>query len=236
MADALEHQHIPYQLGPGAGNAILVPADQIGQARMLLARNGLPTGGTSATKSSTAATGCWRRFHNTLRRPAHWRANSPAPSRPSTACAAPAFTWCCPARAVRPHPAGLRRPPCCWVSAATSGSTARRCRRSSTWSPPRCPVCARRTSQSPTPAARCWRAPGPLATGSAMTEDEMPHHGAASGPCGRGHAAATLGAGHVLRPRRRSRWTSTGCRRRRSATTRTDKWCAARKAPPTTPN
>ncbi len=45
MADALERQHIAHQLGAG-GSELLVPADQIAQARMLLARNGLPTGGS----------------------------------------------------------------------------------------------------------------------------------------------------------------------------------------------
>ncbi len=45
MADTLAHQHIPYQLG-GNGSEILVPVSQIAQARLLLARGGLPTGGS----------------------------------------------------------------------------------------------------------------------------------------------------------------------------------------------
>ncbi len=44
-ADQLSRQHIPYQLGAG-GTAILVPADQVPQARVLLAKAGLPAGGT----------------------------------------------------------------------------------------------------------------------------------------------------------------------------------------------
>jgi flagellar M-ring protein FliF len=45
ITERLERQHIPYQAGAG-GTEILVPTDQIGAARMLLARDGLPTGGS----------------------------------------------------------------------------------------------------------------------------------------------------------------------------------------------
>jgi flagellar M-ring protein FliF len=45
IADTLERQHIAHQVG-GAGTEILVPADQIAQARLLLARDGLPSGGS----------------------------------------------------------------------------------------------------------------------------------------------------------------------------------------------
>ncbi len=45
MADMLEHQHIAHQLGAG-GSEILVPVEQIAAARLLLARGGLPTGGS----------------------------------------------------------------------------------------------------------------------------------------------------------------------------------------------
>lgn len=45
MADALDHQHIPHQVEAG-GTEILVPADRIDEARLLLARDGLPSGGS----------------------------------------------------------------------------------------------------------------------------------------------------------------------------------------------
>jgi flagellar M-ring protein FliF len=45
IVDKLNQQHIPYRLGAGGGQ-ILVPAEQIPQARMLLAKDGLPTGGS----------------------------------------------------------------------------------------------------------------------------------------------------------------------------------------------
>jgi flagellar M-ring protein FliF len=45
MADALERQHIAHQVG-GGGTEILVPAEQVGQARLLLAHDGLPSGGS----------------------------------------------------------------------------------------------------------------------------------------------------------------------------------------------
>jgi flagellar M-ring protein FliF len=45
MADALERQHIPHQVGSG-GSEILVPSDRIPEARLLLARDGLPSSGS----------------------------------------------------------------------------------------------------------------------------------------------------------------------------------------------
>jgi flagellar M-ring protein FliF len=45
MVDALDRQQIPYQLGAN-GTQILVPADKVSQARISLARDGLPSGGS----------------------------------------------------------------------------------------------------------------------------------------------------------------------------------------------
>ncbi|MDE2582565.1 MAG: flagellar M-ring protein FliF, partial [Rhodospirillales bacterium] len=45
MTQALGHAHIPYRLAAG-GSEILVPADQVPAARVLLARQGLPSGGS----------------------------------------------------------------------------------------------------------------------------------------------------------------------------------------------
>ena len=45
MVDALDRQKIPYQLGAN-GTQILVPADKVSQARISLARDGLPSGGS----------------------------------------------------------------------------------------------------------------------------------------------------------------------------------------------
>lgn len=45
MTDQLGKAHIPFKLGAG-GAQILVPADQVAQARVLLAKQGLPAGGT----------------------------------------------------------------------------------------------------------------------------------------------------------------------------------------------
>ena len=45
IVEQLNRRHVPYRLGAGGGQ-ILVPADQVAEARMLLARDGLPSGGS----------------------------------------------------------------------------------------------------------------------------------------------------------------------------------------------
>ena len=45
VVDQLDRAHIPHQL-EASGNRILVPADQVARARMLLAKEGLPSGGS----------------------------------------------------------------------------------------------------------------------------------------------------------------------------------------------
>jgi flagellar M-ring protein FliF len=45
ITESLDRAHIPHQ-EPGAGDRILVPGDQVAQARMLLAKDGLPSGGS----------------------------------------------------------------------------------------------------------------------------------------------------------------------------------------------
>jgi flagellar M-ring protein FliF len=45
IADALDKAHIPHELG-GSDDRILVPADQVAAARLLLAKSGLPSGGS----------------------------------------------------------------------------------------------------------------------------------------------------------------------------------------------
>jgi flagellar M-ring protein FliF len=45
IVDELNKRHVPYKLGAGGGQ-ILVPADQVPESRMLLAKDGLPSGGS----------------------------------------------------------------------------------------------------------------------------------------------------------------------------------------------
>jgi flagellar M-ring protein FliF len=45
MAEQLDRQHIAHSIGAG-GTQILVPSDQVAQARLLLAKEGLPSGGS----------------------------------------------------------------------------------------------------------------------------------------------------------------------------------------------
>jgi flagellar M-ring protein FliF len=45
VVDLLERQHVPHQLASGGGQ-IMVPAEQVARLRLLLAKDGLPTGGS----------------------------------------------------------------------------------------------------------------------------------------------------------------------------------------------
>src|SRR5690348_13732630 len=45
VVEQLTRRHIPYRIGAN-GSQILVPADQVPEARLALAREGLPSGGT----------------------------------------------------------------------------------------------------------------------------------------------------------------------------------------------
>ena len=45
VVDRLARQKIPYRV-VGQGSEVLVPAEQVGPARLMLAREGLPTGGS----------------------------------------------------------------------------------------------------------------------------------------------------------------------------------------------
>ena len=45
IVDQLNHRHVPYRIG-GGGGQILVPAEEVPEARMLLAKDGLPSGGS----------------------------------------------------------------------------------------------------------------------------------------------------------------------------------------------
>ncbi len=45
IIDKLNQRHVPYHLG-GGGGEILIPADQVPESRMLLAKDGLPSGGS----------------------------------------------------------------------------------------------------------------------------------------------------------------------------------------------
>jgi flagellar M-ring protein FliF len=45
MVDVLGRNHVPYRLAP-SGNQIMVPADQVPETRLMLAKDGLPAGGS----------------------------------------------------------------------------------------------------------------------------------------------------------------------------------------------
>jgi flagellar M-ring protein FliF len=45
IVDQLNRRHVPYRLG-GGGTQVLIPTDQVAESRMLLAKDGLPSGGS----------------------------------------------------------------------------------------------------------------------------------------------------------------------------------------------
>src|SRR3984957_19847766 len=45
IVDQLNRRHVPYRLG-GGGTQVLIPTDQVPESRMLLAKDGLPSGGS----------------------------------------------------------------------------------------------------------------------------------------------------------------------------------------------
>ncbi len=131
ITERLERQHIPYQVGAG-GAEMLVPTDQIGAARMLLARDGLPTGGSIGYEIFDRSDGLiTSQFHAADQPdPRAGRRACPHHPRPFAACARRACMSCCRiasrSRTCRP----TRRRRCCSRCPAAAGSIARRCRRS----------------------------------------------------------------------------------------------------------
>ena len=55
IAEQLDRAHIAHQVN-AAGTQILVPADQVSKARLLLAKDGLPSGGSIGYEISTVPT------------------------------------------------------------------------------------------------------------------------------------------------------------------------------------
>ena len=110
IVDQLNRRHVPYRIGAGGGQ-ILVPADQVAESRMLLAKDGLPSGGSIGYELFDRGDGYLflRRFSRRSVKPARWRARSPAPSARSAAFARPASILSC--RAGNPSRAAAARKP-----------------------------------------------------------------------------------------------------------------------------
>ena len=113
VTEQLNRRHIRYKLA-GGGTQILVPADQIPDTRLLLAREGLPSGGSIGYELFDRGDGL--AFTESSRRstkPARWKGRSPARSAPSAGCARRASTLCCPAANPSPATARIPRPASC---------------------------------------------------------------------------------------------------------------------------
>ena len=82
IVDQLNRRHVQYRIAANGGQ-VLVPADQVAETRMLLARDGLPSGGSIGYELFDRGMGL--SVADSSRRSARrarWRARSPAPSAP----------------------------------------------------------------------------------------------------------------------------------------------------------
>lgn len=95
VVDQLARRHIPYRIA-GSGSQILVAADQIPEARLALAKDGLPAGGSIGYEifdrgDSLGAT----EFQQKINETRALEGELYAPSASSMACVAHACTLCC---------------------------------------------------------------------------------------------------------------------------------------------
>jgi len=95
----LDQLNVPYRLR-GDGTEILVPVDAVPKARITLAGEGLPAGGSLGyeifDKSQGLATSSFVPEHQSG--PGARGRIGPYPDRDRETCAAPGSTWCCPRR------------------------------------------------------------------------------------------------------------------------------------------
>ena len=54
MVDLLGRNHVPYRIAPN-GSQIMVPAEQVPDARLMLAKDGLPSGGSVGPRLAKSA-------------------------------------------------------------------------------------------------------------------------------------------------------------------------------------
>ena len=160
ITDQLDHAHIPHQ-DLGQGSRIMVPADQVARARLLLAKEGLPSGGSIGYEifdRGDALTAS--QFQQNINE-----------TRALEGELARSIRMINGVRGVRVHLVLPQREPFArekpeaqasvllTMAGAGADGQAKACRPSSTSWPRLCPGSSRRTSPSSTTAATCWPAP-----------------------------------------------------------------------------
>ena len=130
IAEQLERAHIPHQVG-GSGSEILVPADQVSRARLLSAKDGLPSGGSIGYEifdrgdSLTAS-----QFQQTINQARALEGELARTIRTIKASVPRAFISCCPSASRLRATGRTRRPPSCYPSPDRADSIGKRHRRS----------------------------------------------------------------------------------------------------------
>jgi flagellar M-ring protein FliF len=113
VVDQLVRRHIPYRIAVN-GTQILVPADQVPEARLALAKDGLPASGSVGYEIFDRGEGlAATEFQQKITRRARWKARSPARSARCRACATSASIWCCHAANRSPAIGRRHRPASC---------------------------------------------------------------------------------------------------------------------------
>ena len=111
---ALGQMNVPYRYNEN-GTALLVPADRVYDARLQLASQGLPRGGSVGFELMDNARFGASQFAEQINYQRGRKASWPARSNPCTPCSTPACTWPCRASrcscaSARPHGLGAVEP------------------------------------------------------------------------------------------------------------------------------
>ncbi|MFC7612037.1 hypothetical protein [Teichococcus aestuarii] len=135
---ALERARVPHRIGRN-GTEILAPEEQVPRLRLMLARDGLPSGGSIGyeifDRQGGLTTTPFQQDVNRLRAMEGEIARS---IRALEGVAAARVHRPCRGASPSRASAARRRPAWCCRCAAPSGWTARACRRCCSWSPPPC--------------------------------------------------------------------------------------------------
>ena len=238
MADVLEHAaHRRTSSAPAAARSWCRPT-RSPRPGCCWRRTGCPAAARSATRSSTAATGCWPApFQQHINQTRALEGELARTIRTISGVRAARVHLVLPHR--EPFARDEQEAQASVLLTFAGGRPARPRGRAGDPQPGRrrgAGAAAARTSRSSTAAATCSPAPA-QAAGTARRRrrrrGDAARHRTAPRPRGGGDAGAAASAPAMCAPRRRSRWISIRCTKRRNATTPTGRWCAARRPSPT---